>query len=221
VAGRLKAGGAGTPAKILLENGSDYGAEARCSSRTSPSMKRTGSLLAARPGAKPDTHAAPGHVRQGDHQPGRACRRTAGAADRLTRDATGQATALVVGAGNKVEPRAVRVSRAIGDQWLVEDGLHPGDRVIVEGLQKVQPMPVESERKSGRTRPIPAARRPCATSAAVDAAHVRCRVSSSDVRAYRRRRSRWSLIMQHRPIISIIGLPMFTVTDHPRRRGDR
>jgi len=44
----------------------------------------------------------------------------------------------------------VRVSRAIGDQWLVEDGLRPGDRVIVEGLQKVQPgMPVEAER-SGR-----------------------------------------------------------------------
>ena len=37
----------------------------------------------------------------------------------LTRDASGQATALVVGAENKVEPRAVRVSRAIGDQCRV------------------------------------------------------------------------------------------------------
>jgi membrane fusion protein, multidrug efflux system len=49
----------------------------------------------------------------------------------------------VVGAENKVEVRNVSVSRTVGDQWLVSDGLKAGDRVIVEGLQKVQPgMPV-------------------------------------------------------------------------------
>jgi membrane fusion protein (multidrug efflux system) len=57
----------------------------------------------------------------------------------VARDAKGHTTALVVGAQNKVELRAVEVSNAIGDQWLVEGGLVAGDRVIVEGLQKVQP----------------------------------------------------------------------------------
>jgi membrane fusion protein, multidrug efflux system len=46
---------------------------------------------------------------------------------------------MVVNRGGKVEARSVRVSRTLGDQWLVEEGLSAGDRLIVEGLQKVQP----------------------------------------------------------------------------------
>jgi membrane fusion protein (multidrug efflux system) len=57
----------------------------------------------------------------------------------VTRDPRGNATALVVAADGKVEARTVEVSRTIGDRWLVESGLAAGDRVIVEGLQKVQP----------------------------------------------------------------------------------
>ena len=40
---------------------------------------------------------------------------------------------------SKVEVREVKASRTVGDQWLVDAGLAAGDRVIVEGLQKVQP----------------------------------------------------------------------------------
>ncbi len=57
----------------------------------------------------------------------------------ITRDPKGNATAMVVNAENKVEVRQVKVNRTIGDKWLVDDGLVAGDRVIVEGLQKVQP----------------------------------------------------------------------------------
>jgi len=57
----------------------------------------------------------------------------------ITHDPRGQATALVVTPGNKVEQRVVMTSRAIGDKWLVTDGLTADDRVIVEGLQKVHP----------------------------------------------------------------------------------
>ena len=57
----------------------------------------------------------------------------------ITHDPKGQTTAMVVGSDGKVELRAVKVSRAIGDKWLVEDGLAAGDRVIVEGLQKIRP----------------------------------------------------------------------------------
>ena len=57
----------------------------------------------------------------------------------ITRDVKGGATALVVGADGKVELRAVTVLRTVGDQWLVGSGLAAGDRVIVEGLQKVKP----------------------------------------------------------------------------------
>jgi membrane fusion protein (multidrug efflux system) len=57
----------------------------------------------------------------------------------ITRDARGNAVALVVNADSIAELRAVQVSRTVGDKWLVNSGLIEGDRVIVEGLQRVRP----------------------------------------------------------------------------------
>ncbi len=57
----------------------------------------------------------------------------------VTQDQRGEPTALVVGKDNKVELRNIKTDRALGDQWLVTEGLHAGDRVIVEGLQKIAP----------------------------------------------------------------------------------
>jgi membrane fusion protein (multidrug efflux system) len=57
----------------------------------------------------------------------------------ITRSPDGQAIAMVVADDNTVEQHTVTVGNTIGDQWLVEDGLSAGDRVIVEGLQKIKP----------------------------------------------------------------------------------
>ncbi len=57
----------------------------------------------------------------------------------VTRNPQGQATALVIDADNKVALRALKATRTLGDQWLVEGGLTAGERVIVAGLQRVQP----------------------------------------------------------------------------------
>jgi len=57
----------------------------------------------------------------------------------ITRTPTGQATAMVVGADNKVEVRNVTADQAFGDKWLVTSGLKDGDRVITTGLQRVKP----------------------------------------------------------------------------------
>src|SRR5438105_410188 len=57
----------------------------------------------------------------------------------VTRDAKGQATALVVGADNKVAQRVIQASSTFGNQWVVEGGLQEGEQVIVAGTQKVQP----------------------------------------------------------------------------------
>ncbi|PDN44352.1 multidrug efflux RND transporter periplasmic adaptor subunit AcrA [Salmonella enterica] len=57
----------------------------------------------------------------------------------VTRTPRGDATVLVVGADNKGETRQIVASQAIGDKWLVTDGLKAGDRVVVSGLQKVRP----------------------------------------------------------------------------------
>ncbi|WP_298436118.1 efflux RND transporter periplasmic adaptor subunit [Geobacter sp.] len=57
----------------------------------------------------------------------------------VTRNPKGEAMVMVVGAGNKVEPRTITVARTVGDSWLVSDGLKAGDQVILEGLQKAKP----------------------------------------------------------------------------------
>ncbi len=82
----------------------------------------------------------------------------------ITRDPKGNATAMVVGKDNKVELRNVTTARAVGEQWLVTAGLGAGDRVIVEGLQKIGPgMPVqpseyvEAAAASAQPAPPPAA----------------------------------------------------------------
>ncbi|MDF1671103.1 MAG: efflux RND transporter periplasmic adaptor subunit [Roseovarius sp.] len=55
------------------------------------------------------------------------------------RDRKGRATALVVGEGNIVELRELTVLQDRGSDWIVSEGLSPGDRVIVAGFQKVAP----------------------------------------------------------------------------------
>ncbi len=57
----------------------------------------------------------------------------------VSRDPKGSPTALIVDAENKIQQRRLTLDRAIGDKWLVSAGLAPGDRVVVEGLQKVRP----------------------------------------------------------------------------------
>jgi membrane fusion protein (multidrug efflux system) len=56
----------------------------------------------------------------------------------VTHDPKGQATALVVGADNKVSMHPLQLGGTRGDQWIVKVGLEDGDRVIVAGLQKVE-----------------------------------------------------------------------------------
>ncbi len=88
----------------------------------------------------------------------------------VSRSPTGEATALVVGAGNKAERRRLVLERAVGNQWLVTSGLAVGDRLIVEGLQRVRPdqvvtpVPAGSSGRGGKGagRPAGAASGPAA-----------------------------------------------------------
>lgn len=57
----------------------------------------------------------------------------------VTRDPKGQAMVMLLGKDNKVEPRQIKTDRAVGDKWLVSEGLVAGDKVIVQGLQKARP----------------------------------------------------------------------------------
>jgi len=76
----------------------------------------------------------------------------------LVRGADGKSSVWVVGPDNKVAPRPVKVGQAVGDSWLVEEGLAAGDQVVTEGLQKIRP--------GAEVRVAPATAAPAAPAAA-------------------------------------------------------
>lgn len=87
----------------------------------------------------------------------------------VSRSPTGDATALVVGEGNKVERRRLVIERAVGNQWLVNSGLKVGDKLIVEGLQRARPNQVVAPVPAGsasKKKGSPAAGASAAASAA-------------------------------------------------------
>jgi membrane fusion protein (multidrug efflux system) len=57
----------------------------------------------------------------------------------VSRNARGEGVALVLNPQNVVEERVIETGPTAGDQWVVLSGLNPGDRVIVEGVQRVRP----------------------------------------------------------------------------------
>ena len=57
----------------------------------------------------------------------------------VSRDAKGNPLALVVNREDKVELRPINIDRSMGNEWLITDGLAPGERVIMEGMQRARP----------------------------------------------------------------------------------
>lgn len=133
------------PVGIVLEDGVAYAHAGRLAF-TDPSVDpQTGSFLLRVEVPNPD----------GLLMPGMYARARLGVAERgngllvpqpgVGRNPRGEAYVMLVGADGTVEQRVVQVSRTVGDRWLVEAGLAAGERVIVEGLQKVRPgQPVEA-----------------------------------------------------------------------------
>lgn len=66
----------------------------------------------------------------------------------VSRDPKGAARVFVVSADNKAARRSVVAERTQGANWVVTKGLAPGDRVIVQGIGKIEP--------GARVRPVPA-----------------------------------------------------------------
>jgi membrane fusion protein (multidrug efflux system) len=79
----------------------------------------------------------------------------------VTRDEKGRATALVVGADGKLQPRILTTARTIGDNWLVTQGVRAGDKVVVEGAMMLRPgMAVRAVPYNPNARPAAAQGQP-------------------------------------------------------------
>jgi membrane fusion protein (multidrug efflux system) len=153
--GRVAAGGAAAPVEIVLEDGTKYGHPGRLQSSDVTVSEQTGSFAVRILVPNPEHTLRPGMYVTAVVAEGKADSAVLAPQQGITRDPKGNATAMVVQADGKVAQRDVKVSRAIGDRWLVDEGLAAGDRVIVEGLQKVQPgMPAQAV-EQGSAPPAP------------------------------------------------------------------
>lgn len=69
---------------------------------------------------------------------------------RAVTDMQGKNMVAVVGADNKADIRPVKVAERINSDWIIEQGLKPGEKIVVEGTQKVKPgMTVTAREMSG------------------------------------------------------------------------
>lgn len=137
-AGRLEQND-GVPVKVLLEDGSTYTHDGRLEFADVTVDPGTGSYSLRVRVPNPETMLLPGMYVRAVVDMGQRPDGVLAPQQGITRDPKGNAVAMVVTPEGKVEQRQVRANRTLGDQWLVDDGLEAGDRVIVEGLQKVQP----------------------------------------------------------------------------------
>jgi membrane fusion protein (multidrug efflux system) len=127
------------PVTILLEDGSEYRHKGQLEFADVTVDPGTGSFLQRVQVPNPENTLLPGVYLRALVSSGERSDALLVPQQGIARDPKGNAQAMVANADNLVEVRAVQVSRTLGDQWLVEGGLAAGDRVIVEGLQKIHP----------------------------------------------------------------------------------
>lgn len=127
------------PVRIQLEDGSTYDHEGKLafSGQIVNATMGTVTLRAVVP--NPDGVLLPGMFVQAQLPTGLAPEAILVPQRSVTRDLTGRAHVMVVNADGKVERRAVELGRAIGTNWLLDKGLQAGERVIVDGFQRIKP----------------------------------------------------------------------------------
>lgn len=147
----------GVPVDILLEDGTPFDHQGRLSFAEATVDPTTGSFNLRVVVPNPGHVLLPGMYVRAKVANGARANALLVPQPGIARDPKGNATALVVNPEGKAEPRQVKVSRTVGNRWLVEDGLKAGDRVIVEGLQKIQPGAVVKPVEQGSAPTQPAA----------------------------------------------------------------
>jgi membrane fusion protein (multidrug efflux system) len=155
-AGRIKGAGAEQArVKLFLEDGTPYPSEGSLKFSDVTVDPSTGSFILRMVFPNPKHTLLPGMYVRPVVQEGIVERAILVPQQGVSRDPRGNAVALVVNAEGKVEQRMLTVDRAIEDRWLVSSGLASGDRVIVEGTQRVRPgvpvkvVPFDAGRKDG------------------------------------------------------------------------
>jgi membrane fusion protein, multidrug efflux system len=130
---------ASTEVDLLLEDGSRYAHPGVLQFAESVVDMNTGSVTVRARFPNPEGWLLPGMYVRAQFSPVQARDAILVPQQGISRDSRGNATALVISDDSKAELRTVVTDRTVGDKWLVSKGLQPGDRLIVEGLGRIQP----------------------------------------------------------------------------------
>jgi membrane fusion protein (multidrug efflux system) len=125
--------------RLILEDNNEYSMEGTLQFRDVTVDPTTDSVILRIVFPNPDGILLPGMfvraaVQEGIHEQAILIPQQA-----VSRNPKGKPVTLIVDGEDKVQQRMLVLDRAIGDKWLVSSGLAAGDRVIVQGVQKVRP----------------------------------------------------------------------------------
>ncbi|HGM6755018.1 efflux RND transporter periplasmic adaptor subunit [Serratia marcescens] len=129
--------GAVTPVAIKLEDGTPYAHAGKLELTEVAVDEATGSVTLRAVFPNPEHELLPGMYVHATVDNGVDPKAILAPQQGITRNAKGEATALVVDEQNKVVQRTVSAERVVGSNWLIGSGLNEGDRLIVEGTSKV------------------------------------------------------------------------------------
>ncbi len=125
--------------KLLLEDGTPYPLEGSVKFSDVTVDPSSGSFILRMVFPNPKLILLPGMYVRAVVQEGEMDRAILIPQQGVSRDPKGNPIALIVDGSDKVQQRTLTLDQALGDRWLVASGLAPGERVIVEGAQKVRP----------------------------------------------------------------------------------
>ncbi|RZA10451.1 MAG: efflux RND transporter periplasmic adaptor subunit, partial [Lysobacteraceae bacterium] len=176
-AGRLTRSGADAARmRIVLEDGSTYGREGRLQFAGLAVNPTTGAITLRGTVPNPDGMLLPGMYVRAVIEEGVDDDAVLVPQQGVTRDAVGRASALIVDGEGKVVRRVVTLGRAVGNRWVVREGLVAGDRVVIEGMQRarvgetVRAVNVQAPEAPVAGQPARAAQAPAASASAPSAA---------------------------------------------------
>jgi membrane fusion protein (multidrug efflux system) len=155
--GQLSKNGAAQQVRLILDDNSEYPWKGKLQFQDVTVDPTTGSVVLRMVFPNPKGMLLPGMfvraiIQEGVHKNAMLLPQQA-----VFRDPKGNPLTFIVDQNGKVEQRTLKLDRAIGDAWLVSSGITAGERVIIEGMQKVRPginvktVPFEKKEKSGGT----------------------------------------------------------------------
>ncbi len=148
----------GQKVTLRLADGTDYGVEGTLTAAEPYVNETTGVVTLRLSFANPESILLPGMYVQAVVQQTTAKDVILAPQEGISRDRRGLPIALVVNAQNQVEQRELTILQDLGNDWVVSEGLADGDRLIVEGVQRIGPgMPVApEERQAAAEKPAEA-----------------------------------------------------------------